>query len=148
VLPLAAGGRLVFKRVEDAGSGSRTSGRGRYRDLHTALVVREEDFWPNYERVWDELPEWDFDEQKGRYAGDGSALPARTALHGSPAGRRWKAAFSRGDDWYDWDMNLFHFFVGKPHGGSMATYEPHSIESYMDTYLETHPPRGESAVQV
>lgn len=133
VLPLAAGGRLVYKKVENLGH--RTSGRGVYRDLHTALVVREEDFWPNYERAWAELPDWDFDEQNGRYAGDGTALPARTALHGSPAGRVWKAAFGRGDDWYDWDTNLFHFFVGIPRDGSMATYEPHSIDDYMQPYL-------------
>jgi predicted enzyme related to lactoylglutathione lyase len=135
VLPLAAGGRLVFKQT--AAPGHRTSGRGVYRDLHTALVVREEDFWPNYERMWAELPEWDFDyERDERVAEDRESLPVRTALHGSPAGRRWKAAFGRGDDWYDWDMNLFHFFVGIPRNGSMATYEPHSIEDYMGPYLE------------
>jgi hypothetical protein len=143
VLPLAAGGRLVFKQTE--APGHRTSGRGVYRDLHTAVVVRPEDFWPNYERMWAELPEWDFDEQRGRYAGDGASLPARTTLHGSPAGRRWKAAFGRGDDWYDWDMNLFHFFVGVPQRGSMTTYEPHSIEDSMDQYLQAH---GRSAVPV
>lgn len=135
VLPLAAGGRLVFKLVETPGH--RTSGRGVYRDLHAALVVREEDFWPNYERVWAELPEWDFDEQNGRYEGDGASLPARSALHGSPAGRAWKGAFGRGDDWYDWDTNLFHYFVGVPQGGSMATYEGHSIEDYMEEYLQS-----------
>ena len=69
------------------------------------------------------------------------------ALHGSPAGRRWIATFGRGDDWYDWDANLFHFFGGAPKGGSMATYEPHSIEDYMDAYLEAHP-RGPTPVQV
>ena len=145
VLPLAAGGRLVFKKVDSPAH--RTSGRGAYRDLHTALVVRPEDFWPNYERVWNELPEWDFDERNGRYAGDGESLPPRMALHGSPAGRRWIATFGRGDDWYDWDANLFHFFGGAPKGGSMATYEPHSIEDYMDAYLEAHP-RGPTPVQV
>lgn len=99
-------------------------------------VVREEDFWPNYERLWAELAEWDFDEQEGTYAGDGENLPPRTTLHGSPAGRAWKAAFGRGDDWFDWDTNLFHFYVGVPRGGSMATYEPHAIEDYMQAYLE------------
>jgi predicted enzyme related to lactoylglutathione lyase len=133
VLPLAAGGRIVFKKVENLGH--RTSGRGVYRDLHAALVVREEDFWPSYERVWADLPEWDFDELNGRYQGDGTALPARSALHGSPAGRAWKGAFGRGDDWYDWDTNLFHYFAGVPRNGSMATYNGHSIEDYMEHYL-------------
>jgi catechol 2,3-dioxygenase-like lactoylglutathione lyase family enzyme len=137
VLPLAAGGRLVFKQTD--APGHRTSGRGVYRDLHTALVVRPEDFWQNYERMWAELPEWDFDEQRGRYAGDGTVLPPRMTLHGSPAGRRWKAAFGRGDDWFDWDMNLFHFFVGVPQAGSMRKYEGHAIEDYMGPYLEEHP---------
>jgi len=145
VLPLAAGGRLVFKKVDTLGN--RTSGRGVYRDLHAALVVRPEDFWPNYERLWNELPEWGFDEQNGRYAGDGTALPPRSTLHGSPAGRKWKAAFGRGDDWYDWDANLFHFFVGIPRDGSMAKYEPHSIDYYMDDYLKTHP-SGPAPVEV
>jgi len=137
VLPLAAGGRLIFKRV--ATLQGRTSGFGTYRDLHTALVVREPDFWPNYERVWSELPEWDFDQFDGSLklaAADAENLPARTTLHGSPIGRAWKAAFGRGDDWYDWDTNLFHFYVGVPErGASMATYEPRAIEAYMESYL-------------
>ena len=133
VLPLAAGGRLVYKRVEALGE--RTSGRGIYRDLHTALVVREEDFWHCYERVWAELPEWDFDQRVGPPPSDGENLPARTALHGSPAGRAWKAVFGRGDDWYDWDTNLFHFFVGVPQNGTMTAYEPHAIDDYMAAYL-------------
>jgi len=44
VLPLAAGGRLVFKKTEKPGL--RTTGRGILRDAHTALVLRPEDFWP------------------------------------------------------------------------------------------------------
>ncbi len=144
VLPLAAGGRLVFKKSDSPGH--RTSGRGVYHDLHTALVVRPEDFWPNYERVWSDLPNWDWDERKGNYEGDGTVLPPRTALHGSPAGRAWWNAFGKGDDWYDWDMNLFHFFVGVPQDGSMATYEPHSIEDYMDEYLEARGIKAEKPV--
>lgn len=138
VMPLAAGGRLIFK--SSAVPGARTSGRGIYFDLHTALVVRESDFWPNYERVWNDLPEWtySFEERNGSYIGDGARLPARTMEHASPAGRRWKAAFGRGDDWLDWDANLFHFYGGEPNGGSMTHYKPHAIEDYMDAYLATH----------
>jgi predicted enzyme related to lactoylglutathione lyase len=136
VLPLAAGGRLVFKKTEKPGL--RTTGRGVLRDVHTALVVRPEDFWPNYERLWAELPEWDFDaERDGIYAGDWESLPARTAIHPSPAGRAWHAAWKRGDDWYDPDTNLFHFFGGDPTGGSMAKYEGHSIDDYAQAYLES-----------
>jgi hypothetical protein len=134
VLPLAAGGRLVFKKT--ASPGVRTTGRGILRDVHTALVLRPEDFWPNYERMWAELPEWDFDaERDGVYSGDWESLPARTAVHPSPAGRVWFAAFGRGDDWYDPDTNLFHFFGGAPQEGSMAKYEGHSIDDYAQEYL-------------
>ncbi|HZT05835.1 MAG TPA: VOC family protein [Chloroflexota bacterium] len=137
VLPLAAGGRLVFKKTDMPGE--RTTGRGILRDVHTALVLRPEDFWPAYERMWADLPEWDFDaERDGVFAGDWQSLPARTAVHPSPAGRAWHAAYGRGDDWYDPDTNLFHFFGGTPIDGSMARYEPHSIEDYAQEYLEAH----------
>jgi hypothetical protein len=137
VLPLAAGGRLVFKKI--ASPGLRTTGRGVLRDVHTALVLRREDFWPNYERMWADLPEWEFDaERDGIFAGDWESLPARTAVHPSPAGRRWFAAYGRGDDWYDPDTNLFHFFVGVPREGSMVTYDGHSIDDVAQEYLEAH----------
>ncbi len=142
VLPLAAGGRLIYKKV--AMPGLRTSGRGQIQDVHTALVLRESDFWPVYERVWDRLPEWDFN-QDGLYDGDGAKLPARTGLHGSYAGRAFRAAFGRGDDWFDWDTNLFHFVGGEPEGGSMALYRQHTIDYYVDAYLASHargPDRG------
>jgi catechol 2,3-dioxygenase-like lactoylglutathione lyase family enzyme len=147
VLPLAAGGRLVFKKSDNPGE--RTTGRGVLRDVHTALVVRQEDFWPNYERMWAELPEWDFDaERDGMYQGDWQSLTARTALHPSPAGRAWHASWKRGDDWYDPDTNLFHFFVGIPKEGSMAKYDGHAIDGEAAAYLEakglsyTPPGRG------
>ncbi len=142
VLPLAAGARLVFKLTHTPGL--RTSGHGIYHDLHTALAVREQDFWPNYERIWNELPEWDY-EMNGQYTGDGARLPARTTLHRSPAGRAWKARFGRGDDWFDWDTNMFHFVGGEPEGASMAVYRAHTIDHYMEAYLATHsrgPDRG------
>src|SRR5581483_7008677 len=135
VLPMAAGGRLVFKKTEKPGE--RTTGRGILRDVHTALVLRPEDFFPAYERMWAELPEWEFDaERDGIYAGDWESLPARTAVHPSPAGRAWFAAVPRGDDWYDPDTNLFHFFGGEPvDGKNMAVYEGHAIEDYAGAYL-------------
>jgi predicted enzyme related to lactoylglutathione lyase len=137
VLPLAAGGRLVFKKTEKPGE--RTTGRGILRDVHTALVVRPEDFWPNYERMWAEVPEWEFDaERDGVFTGDWERLPARTAVHPSAAGRAWFASWGRGDDWYDPDTNLFHFYGGEPQGGNMATYEGHSIDDYAQAFLESH----------
>ena len=137
ILPLAAAGRLIFKRTDSPGE--RTTGRGLLRDVHTALVVRSEDFWPNYERMWAELPEWEFDaERDGIYNGDWTTLPARTALHPSAAGRAWHEAWGRGDDWYDPDTNLFHFYGGEPQNGSMVVYEGHSIDNYMERYLADH----------
>ena len=129
MLPLASGGRLVFKQTDSPGM--RTTGRGILRDVHTALIMRQEDFWPGYERMWAELPEWDFDaERDGIYQGDWESLPARTALHPSPVGRRWHASFHRGDDWYDPDTNLFHFMVGTPVEGSMRNYDGHDGENW------------------
>jgi catechol 2,3-dioxygenase-like lactoylglutathione lyase family enzyme len=136
VLPLAAGGQLVYRKV--AQLGTRNSGRGIYRDLHTALVVREADFWPRYERLWAELPEWDFDQRVGPPPADPDALPARTTLHGSPAGRKWKAAVGRGDDWYDWDNNLFHYYVGIPEADGMVRYVGRPIDAYAGEYLRAH----------
>jgi predicted enzyme related to lactoylglutathione lyase len=132
VFRLAAGGRLVFKLVREASQ--RISGRGWYYDLHTALTVREDDFWPSYERMWAELPEWEHDTAE-RFAGDGAALPARTLLHGNPFGRRLKAAIGRGDDWVDHDANLFHFVGGTPRDGEMTFYKRHFMQDYMDEYL-------------
>jgi predicted enzyme related to lactoylglutathione lyase len=146
VLPLAGGGRLVFKKSESPGT--RTTGRGILRDVHTALVLRPEDFWPNYERMWAELPEWDFDaERDGIFSGDWENLPARTALHPSPAGRVWHQAFGRGDDWYDPDTNLFHFYGGSPVDGSMVNYEGHSLDDYAQAYLEARGMRYEKVNQ-
>ena len=129
VFPLAAGGRLVFKL--SAKPGLRASGSGAYPDLHAALVVHEADFWSNHERMWAELPEGDGD-------GGGANLPARTILHASPNGQRFKAAFGRGDDWIDHDENLFHFIGGGPRGGSMASYDRFFLDDYMDEYLANH----------
>jgi hypothetical protein len=138
VLPLAAGGRLIFKLVAEPGQ--RTSGRGIYRDLHTALVVREEDFFPNYERMWRELPEWDYDQRSGPFTGDGLNLPARTGQHGGIFGFHFKDTFGRGDDWFDADTNLFHFLGGAPRNGSMTSYDAHPMQDYMDAYLAAHVP--------
>lgn len=47
-------------------------------------------------------------------------------------------AFGRGDEWIDWDANLFHFYGGEPVRGSMAVYRGHEIADYTDAYLATH----------
>jgi len=136
VFPLAAAGRLVFKLADEPGL--RASGRGVFSDCHTALVLRKEDFWPSYERMWAELPEWPYDPQTRRFAGDGVTQPARTLIHGSPNGMKFHAAFGRGDDWIDPDANLFHFVGGLPHGASMTFYDRFFLDDVMDEYLATH----------
>jgi catechol 2,3-dioxygenase-like lactoylglutathione lyase family enzyme len=136
VFPLATAGRIAFKASRDAGL--RASGRGVFSDCHTALLVREEDFWPNHERMWAELPEWEFDYERRRFVGDGLALPARTLLHGSPNGMKFKAAFGRGDDWVDPDANLFHFVGGTPRDATMTSYDRFFLDDLMDDYLATH----------
>ena len=127
-LRLAAGGRLIFQRVDELGG--RTTGLG-LRDAHTALLVHEDSYFPNYRRLWDALPEWDFDPSAGQPIEHGDQLPARTVLHPSPAGRRFHALSKRGDDFFDWDTNMFHFYGGVPAGASLAIYKGRSINSYI-----------------
>lgn len=138
VMRLAAGARLIFSKVDDLGG--RTTGFG-WPDPHTALVVRCDDFFPNYARLWADLPEWDYD-----YWGSGctpvrdpETLPARTFLHSSPAGRRFKALVQRGDGFLDWDTNFFHFFGGTPvSGDSMALYEGHAVDFFTKQWEREH----------
>jgi predicted enzyme related to lactoylglutathione lyase len=127
-LRLAAGGRLIFRRVDKLGG--RTTGMG-LRDAHTALLVHEEAFFPNYQRLWADLPEWDFDPAAGQPIVDGPSLPARTVLHPSKPGRAFHALARRGDDFFDWDTNMFHFYGGRPDDASFATYQGRSVETYM-----------------
>lgn len=135
VFTLAAGGRLVFHRVEKLGD--RTQGHARYRALHQALVIRDEEFLPALERMYADLPEWDNDPSVlGQLsAEEAGRLPARTGIHGNPIGASWKAAFGHGDSFYDWDTNTFHFVNAKPVGGSMARYESLPQQPYVDRKL-------------
>ena len=132
VLRLRAGGRLVYKLVDKVDE--RVSGHGTWWDMHTALTVRQEEFLPNYRRMWEGIPE------EKAYKADlnlsleeQEALPARTGLHRSPVGIRWKEICSRGDEFYDWDCHSFHFIGGKPlaANNSMALYEAIEQEDYL-----------------
>ena len=131
VLPLAGAGRLVFKQVDSLGD--RTLGRAVYRAMHTAMVVRDDEFVPAMRRMWDELPEWDFDpdDLPTLSAAEAGALPARTCIHGSPIGPEWKRTVGRGDSFCDWDTNGFHFAAAAPVGGSMTTFEPVSQRRFL-----------------
>ena len=129
VLPMAAGARLIFRQVDELQR--RTTGCG-LTDAHTALVVRADEFFPFYERIWAELPEWEHDVTAGTVATDNEQLPPRTVRHPSAGGVRFWSLTKRGDDWFDWDTNLFHFYGGDPINGSMATYQPRNILRYVD----------------
>lgn len=144
VLRLGSGGRMLFQRVAELQG--RTTGMG-LLDAHTALLVREEDYFPNYRRVWAELPEYEFDPmaQKHVSAAERAQLPPRTVLHPSPGGRRFHALTQRGDDFFDWDSNMFHFFGGVPLGDTMAVYEGRSIEYYTNRLEAEHAAAGSIA---
>jgi predicted enzyme related to lactoylglutathione lyase len=129
VLPLAAGGRLVYQRVTQLQG--RTSGCG-LPDTHTALLVHDNEFFANYARLWADLPELDGDLRMGSPIEDPEKLRACTVGHPSSAGREFKRLAGRGDGWFDWDTNLFHFFGGVPIGDSLAFYEGHAIQYYID----------------
>jgi predicted enzyme related to lactoylglutathione lyase len=133
VLPLAAGGRLAFQRVSELQG--RTTGCG-LPDTHTALLVRDEDYFSSYQRLWNDLPELDHDVFVGRASDNPGELTPCTVLHPSRGGRAFKQLTGRGDDWFDWDTNLFHFFGGKPIGQSLAIYEGRSIQDYINLWQE------------
>lgn len=138
VFRLAAGGRMIFRKVDSLEG--RTTGCG-LRDAHTALVVRDEDFFPNYARVFAGLPEWDFDAVSGvlkETPEELLRLPARTALHPSGGGRKFKAATTRGDDFFDWDTNMFHFYGAVPIGGTYAVYESLTVEDQIASWEREH----------
>ena len=139
VFPLAAGGRLVFKKVDKLGL--RTGGHWLYHALHTALVVRDEEFAPALDRMYRDLPESDYDPDVAPTftPEEAETMPARTGIHGNPGGPEWKRALGRGDSFYDWDTNIFHFVGGQPVGGSMAVYEPVSQRLLMERRLATGP---------
>jgi hypothetical protein len=123
VIPLAGAGRLVFKKVDSLGD--RTLGRAVYRAMHTAMIVRDDEFMPAMNRMWEELPEWDFDPDAlpTLSAAEAGALPARTCIHGSPIGPEWKRTMGRGDSFCDWDTNGFHFAAAAPVDGSMVNFD-------------------------
>jgi hypothetical protein len=136
VLRLVGGVRIIYKHVD--AMHQRTGGWGKLQATHAALVVRDEDFWPNYERMWQSLPEWEWDRVQRAFIGGGPDLPARTARHGSPAGQRWYEIRGRGDDWYDHDTNCFHFMGGAPQDRGFSEYEPHTMTWHLPRYLDNH----------
>jgi hypothetical protein len=140
VLRLAAGARIIFQKVERLAG--RTMGFG-MPDPHTALIVRTQDFWPNYARLWAGLPEWEYDYWGTQLAvPDPESLTPRTFLHSSPAGREFRRKYSkRGDGFLDPDTNFFHFFGGTPlNGDSMAIYEGHDVGYFMASFQREYIP--------
>ncbi len=127
---LAGGGRIVFQQVDALGEW--TLGRARWQGPHTALAVRDEDYFPNYRKMWASLPESETTTRPDASV-DVAALPARTVMHGSGGGRRWFKMYGRGDDFYDWDTNAFHFIgsVGLADSPDL-TYQAHSMDWHID----------------
>lgn len=137
VLRLRAGGRIIYKLVDRVDE--RVAGHLPWWDMHTALTVREEEFFPNYRRMWEGLPEEkDTKENLRESREQEDALPARTGLHRSPVGYRWKEIYQRGDEFYDWDGHAFHFYGGIPlkKDGSLAVYKGKEQEEYLRDLTE------------
>ncbi len=138
VLRLRAGGRIVYKLVDRVDE--RVAGHGPWWDMHTALTVRENEFLPNYRRMWEGLPEEENAKEKlSESVEQQDALPARTGLHRSPVGYKWKEIYQRGDEFYDWDGHAFHFYGGIPlkEDGSLALYTPKEQEEYLRELAES-----------
>jgi catechol 2,3-dioxygenase-like lactoylglutathione lyase family enzyme len=130
VLKMAGGGRISFQQVETLGE--RTGGH--LHPLHTALVVRDDEMMQVYKHMWADLPEWDHDPTIRRRLAPEEAqqLTPRTGIHGSPSGQPWRTGFGRGDSFWDWDTNAFHWVAGAPIDGSMAAYKPVSPWPYIE----------------
>ncbi len=112
VLPLAGGGRIIYKQVETLGA--RTAPMGLV-DSHTALSIPEPTYFANYRRLWASLPEWDYNIVTHENMPDHpETLPPRTVRHYSPEGVQFFKAVGRGDDFLDWDANMFHFVGAVP----------------------------------
>ena len=138
VLRLKAGGRIIYKLVDRVDE--RVAGHGPWWDMHTAFTVRQEEFFPNYRRMWEGLPEEkDTKEKLKESLEKEDALPARTGLHRSPVGYRWKEIYQRGDEFYDWDGHAFHFYGGIPltKDGSLALYRGKEQEEYLRELTES-----------
>jgi catechol 2,3-dioxygenase-like lactoylglutathione lyase family enzyme len=138
VLRLRAGGRMIYKLVDQMDE--RVAGHSPWWDMHTALTVREGEFLPNYRRMWEGLPEEAGPKENlsdSREKED--AFPARTGLHRSPVGYKWKEISERGDEFYDWDGHAFHFFGGIPlkNDGSLALYQGKEQEEYLKELTES-----------
>ena len=138
VLRLRAGARLIYKRVHDVDE--RVAGHGDWWDMHTALTVREREFLPNYRKMWENLPEEAAPKEKlNASREEQDKLPARTGLHRSPVGYKWKEISRRGDEFYDWDGHAFHFYGGisLADDGSLALYRGKEQEEYLRELAET-----------
>jgi catechol 2,3-dioxygenase-like lactoylglutathione lyase family enzyme len=144
VLRLKAGARLVYKLVDQVDE--RVAGHSPWWDMHTALTVREEDFFFNYRRMWESLPEEAGPKEDLHDARDiEDAFPARTGLHRSPVGYKWKEIYQRGDEFYDWDGHAFHFYGGIPltNDGSLALYRGKEQEEYLRELAESLKKQGQ-----
>jgi hypothetical protein len=138
VLRMRAGARLIYKLVDQVDE--RIAGHSPWWDMHTALTVREEEFFPNYRRMWESLPEEAGAKENLNDSRDKEDnFPARTGLHRSPVGYRWKEIYQRGDEFYDWDGHAFHFFGGMPikSDGSLALYQGKEQEEYLRELVQS-----------
>ena len=145
VLRLRAGARLIYKLVDRVDE--RVAGHSPWWDMHTALTVRAQEFLPNYHRMWDALPEEAGPKENlndSRDKEDG--FPARTGLHRSPVGYKWKEISARGDEFYDWDGHAFHFYGGIPtkDDGSLALYKGKEQDEYLRELTESMKNRASS----
>jgi len=141
-LALLGGGRVAFKQVDQLDV--RTGGSTRWAGVHCAYSLRQHEFIPAYHKVWDELPEWEYDQRAQGPHADPGALPARSGMHGSAAGRRWKALYGRGDQIFDWDTNSFHFVGGTSPCPNLARYEGHYMDEYVEEFLAAKASAGAS----
>ena len=138
VLRMRFGERLVYKLADRLDE--RIAGHSPWWDMHTAFTVRDEEYLPNYRRMWESLPEEAGAKEHLNDSRDKEDnFPARTGLHRSPVGYKWKEIYQRGDEFYDWDGHAFHFIGGIPKNadGSLALYTPKEQDEYLRELAES-----------
>ena len=138
VLRMRGGARLVYKLSDQLDE--RIAGHSPWWDMHTAFTVRDEEYLPNYRRMWESLPEEAGAKEHLNDSRDKEDnFPARTGLHRSPVGYKWKEIYQRGDEFYDWDGHAFHFIGGIPKNadGSLVMYTPKEQDEYLRELAES-----------
>ena len=138
ILRMRGGSRFIYKLVDQVDE--RIAGHSPWWDMHTALLVREEEFFPTTGVCGKGFPKRQGPRKTSTIPGKKKTRFQRarvcTAVRRDTSGKR---SIRRGDEFYDWDGHAFHFFGGIPlkNDGSLALYEGKEQEEYLRELKES-----------